>query len=684
MNLIPEPSEPGLWINRDWQPGTPGAYAVIIGVSRYDHLAGGKGPIASETYGLGQLGVSAFTAYQFFCWLRDAFRCSSVTLAKCWLLLSPSPAELNFEPELGRHPLSPLMQNCDDAIGKWYAEMKQLDIHCASESRSFFFFSGHGLQVTEDKQILLPQDYLRPLAENVNRALSTQNLADGVKFLKVPYQFFFLDACRNDHNNLGNVASLDGTPVLTVHKSSDNNPDCVVPLFYASASGTQAWQPPDPSYGPSVYGQALLEGLRAQAGIQPQCAPAPCRVNLYLLEPFVKSRVTEIMRNYQATVGQHVRLRGDATGETVTEVDYLPILAASPPSAYEVRERVFDIRESLAPATVREVSEPHHLFGSENMTEVWWNARLGQLSSGSGRYPDWLPAGQNIVLHKVDRDSGTRTYRVEISLPAGEGAFTFYPGVYWLQFTDRVNNTFVCLLPSDDLDLRYVVELDLDYSVTEGGPRPISRVEVSLSSYDLSPQGRAGALWEKYQMTNVLEAADAWDMGVLEGLVKEKIASPLAATVAGLILLRARRWKQLHNWLRNVANWSDYLPDGPILWVEQLLQQSGKDLYNSTADDAFMKLVEGYWQGPPIRVVDYLTTMMRRGLPTTGEGLAYAARRVEMFLHYGDLTPGDRIDLEVIQDKLRYALRFFRSGGLFCVFAGPESEINPSLVRFIS
>jgi hypothetical protein len=73
------------------------------------------------------------------------------------------------------------------------------------------------------------------VTENVNRALSTQNLSDGVKALRVPRHFFFLDACRNDHNDLGDVAALDGRQVLNVYRSNRNNPDCLEPLFYASA-----------------------------------------------------------------------------------------------------------------------------------------------------------------------------------------------------------------------------------------------------------------------------------------------------------------------------------------------------------------------------------------------------------------------------------------------------------------
>jgi hypothetical protein len=680
MKLLPQSSRPGLWTNPQWQPGTPGAFAVIIGVSNYDHLTGGQGRTASQTHGLGQLGVSAYTAYKFFCWLGAAFRCSNIRLAKCWLLLSPNAAELAFEPKLGDHQLLPLMENCEEAIGEWHAEMKQLDKMTAEQSRSFFFFSGHGLQVTEDKQILLPKDYLKPPTENVNRALSTENLSQGVKNLTVPYQFFFLDACRNDHNNLGQQAALDGTPVLNVNKSSVLNPDCYVPLFYASASGTQAWQPPDPShgdkssvaYGTSVFGQALLEGLQAQAGIKPDCSTAPCRVNLYLLEPFVKNRVTEILKGYQATVGQRIRARGDYTSEPITEVDYNPAQSPPPPpSGYETKAAVFNVSR-IVNQRQSEFSNAHEILGSENMTYVWTTARLCRLPQATPTQPDWLPPDQSFGIRVVERDTETRTYRVYISPPDAARE------TYWLQFSDTVGNTFGCVLPPDEQSPDYVIELDLDYSDSDGGPRPISRVDVSMAGRN-SPQMIASRLWEEYQMVNVVEAADA--INSLEWLLAYKKISPLAANVGGLILLRARRWDKLHNWLRNVANWFPYLPDGAVLWVEQLLRQSKKNLNNSTADDSFMRDVPGRWEGQPKRVVDYLASLLTRGLPTTGEALGYAARQVDMFLNYGDLNARDRASLERVQQMIREALPYFRSGGLFSVFAGPASAIHPGLVQ---
>ena len=59
--LVSDPSQPGAWVNQKWTPGDAGLFAVLIGVSRYQHLDGSRNP-APETYGLGQLAVSALTA----------------------------------------------------------------------------------------------------------------------------------------------------------------------------------------------------------------------------------------------------------------------------------------------------------------------------------------------------------------------------------------------------------------------------------------------------------------------------------------------------------------------------------------------------------------------------------------------------------------------------------------------
>jgi hypothetical protein len=304
----PDSFHPGLWINSNWQPGNPGTFAVIIGVSKYDHLGGGSAP-APDTYNLGQLYVSALTAYQFFRWLNEKYQYDGIPAAKCWLLLSPSPDEVAIEPALTNHSLPPTFTNCETAIQKFFAEMQALPLLSAQKSRSFFFFSGHGLEVTQEKQILLPCDYLKPPVSHLNTALSTQKLFTGLAVLKVPEQFFFLDACRNDHQRL-REQQIEGREVLNTPPAYSVNPDRNAPLLYASASGTQAWQPDTPTEGISLFGCALLEGLEAQANMQIDRSIYPFSVQIAPLQKYIRMRVCQLIGERKARVSQRIMLSG--------------------------------------------------------------------------------------------------------------------------------------------------------------------------------------------------------------------------------------------------------------------------------------------------------------------------------------------------------------------------------------
>ena len=111
MRLEARTTEPGLWVNSDWQEGTPGTFAVLIGSSDYPHLAEVDAP-APEIFGLGQLKVSALTAFAVFRWLTEPYWVEACPLARCWLLLAPTAEELAYEPRLAEHLTAPTFANC--------------------------------------------------------------------------------------------------------------------------------------------------------------------------------------------------------------------------------------------------------------------------------------------------------------------------------------------------------------------------------------------------------------------------------------------------------------------------------------------------------------------------------------------------------------------------------------------
>lgn len=188
-----EPGCPGLFVNPDWIEGTPGTFAVVIGVSDYPFLDGGNRQEAgTDTFGLGQLHVSAATAHRFFGWFAERYGFPAAPPARCWLLLSPTGQELatfgvGLVEDFGAAQAT--LDNCELALAWWNETMRRLPKSAADRSRGLFFFSGHGLEVWQDRQILLPSDYLAPPGRAVNDAISTANLRKGLASSPVPNQF---------------------------------------------------------------------------------------------------------------------------------------------------------------------------------------------------------------------------------------------------------------------------------------------------------------------------------------------------------------------------------------------------------------------------------------------------------------------------------------------------------------
>ena len=84
------------------------------------------------------------------------------------------------------------------------------------------------------------------------------------------------------------------------------------------------------------------------------------------------------------------------------------------------------------------------------------------------------------------------------------------------------------------------------------------------------------------------------------GMLKDKFDDPYAAAVGAYLLLKLRRFSQMHDWGRNLANQFPFLPDGCVIWASQLMQQPSSD---------------------PTEIRKYLLQSMERGLPVYSEGL---------------------------------------------------------------
>jgi len=326
MSLTPVAGTPGHWRDPGWDGNSPGTFAILIGCSRYPWLKGGQnvGPAPmkwiKEAQKLGQLYVSALTARRVFDWMCWEYAMDDAPPVSCRLLLSPTGEELIADPEIGTHPLDPTLANCKAAITASLADINALPEPAREKSRLIFFFSGHGLQSTIDRQILLPSDYLGDGLPSFNHALSTKNLLNGLNIIKVPYRYYFLDACRNDTDEIRQLQPK-GDEFLpeypTYHSYQKIEVDA---LLYATTAAQRAWQPTDPKEGPTLFGQALLDGLRGTPNIRLEQEDGKKAVKFFNLESYMNGRIAELLKTHQSTAHQVVQPGGLARPRVVTQL----------------------------------------------------------------------------------------------------------------------------------------------------------------------------------------------------------------------------------------------------------------------------------------------------------------------------------------------------------------------------
>ena len=119
-----------------------------------------------KTYGPPQVAVSALTALRLCEWLTTAYFVEDCPPAKCWLLLSATDEEVRQEPRLSARNDGATFDACESALRYSHHELLQVGVSNSENSRSMFFFSGHGFESNQEQQTLLPSDYLAPPARN--------------------------------------------------------------------------------------------------------------------------------------------------------------------------------------------------------------------------------------------------------------------------------------------------------------------------------------------------------------------------------------------------------------------------------------------------------------------------------------------------------------------------------------
>jgi hypothetical protein len=638
-------SRVGRHTDASWQPGTPATLAVIIGVSSYPHLDGGTGPIASTTFGLGQLFVSALTAYDMFRWFTTTYQ-SSAPAAMCWLLVSPTPEEVQEKPELAGLPAA-TFENCKNAIREWHAAMDQLSPAAARLSRSLFFFSGHGIEVHRNEQILLPSDFLQPPTEAIDDCMMTSYLVGGVATLSVPVHGFFVDACRNDALELRS-RDIRGTPILTQPGSAFWNPDNTSPVLYASAPGAQAFQHRS-TKGRSLYGTALVEGLSGKGGIDLSCDDTDCDVRVFSLQGMINRRVTELasdVANGSEPVRQRAVFGGAGTIDdfTVTQVPK----PARTPGGVTARPTATASRYAFAATNVRwdlagrDWGTGHDALGSEQLTDLFLETvRVNPLSE------PWSPVllgAAGCRIEHVSRSEDNRSFAIALSLPAA-------PRGWWMTLPAQpAGGVWAAVLPSElGREIVYLLDVRFEYDSGPGSMRFVSALQTSLAPEDGGTSDWLMQALALHETTDVGATASFVDDMALIQALQDKEESPLGAMIAAHLLLEVGTTRLPAPMLQNLTNWFGDMPDPPVLAAEHAWRSGDETTFA--------------WA---------LEIAASRGLPHLAANMGRLDTHVRM-LDEGTVR-------DVLELALHRALPRLVPGGLFAVFHGPEDVMTPALL----
>lgn len=674
----------GHWVDVDGADDRPGTHALVIGVSRYAHLAGGEtapqgsDPWIRDCHQLGQLQVSALTAWRVFEWLRQEYRYTGLPLVSCHLLLAPQAEELGVAPGMAGCYALPTLAHCKQAVRAWAAGMKALAPAVAAQSRGLMFFSGHGIEVDAERQVLLPSDYLAGAFPSPDDALGTENIRQGLAMLPMSQVLLFIDACRNDSDSL-RLLDVRGHPTLPTGKAVLTNSLQASAVLYATASGRAAFQHVRPEEGLSMYGTALLKGLRGAEDMEVTRAGRQREIRLFHLQPFVESQVGKLLRavpgGAPAADVQTVSLAGRRLSNLkVTELDgqglvlmgsalharlpweQLPRAISGPasqdPNAVSAEVPALPSLPIPAGAAKAEAETMlHPLLGSEDITELWLHRTQVRAFSGGT-----APAGPALQVVHVERSANRERQRIGLRLDPGTAT------AVQLRQTDYAGRQWLCQLgsaraPGDTQPIGLRVDARYEWpSAQEGGGRVrLQQWQVRLTPDNPGALGVAATAWAHVE-SGRLDLAQHW---VLRHLVEKGDAlwaeSPLAGLVAGAVLLRADALAPHLAWLEEAAQHFPGIGDFIVMQAQAWLSQADLD-----PDERIALACE-------------LLQQLRSDLPLVTPDAFSRADILLGQLLADEMDPGlPGAALAVGQAHLASQRPFFRAGGQFTVFMRPD------------
>jgi hypothetical protein len=654
--LRPDPavSSSGLWcVDEAASPDPAGTYAIVIGASAYPHFDGGSSP-AQNTYSFGQLYSSAYSAFQYFQWLTTSFRITGSPVRKVWLLLSPTADEARLIDNCDYAPAT--FQSCAASIRSWFKALSALRGDTAARSRSLFFFSGHGVEINNDKQVLLPADYLSTDPPMLTDAISTYNLYLGSGQLEVPIQCILADACRSDAEDLRQQREFDGAKILLEPFGGTKRRSA--PIVYATSNGNSTYQSRVPT-DLSFFTKGLLAGLylRDLAPVPPlkpdQAADGRWVIKLPPLCEFLNASMNHSLELAGFVPDDPISIGGTQKAKpiVVSEVGGpggVPTgtgnVKGGPgsggPSAGIVsqgpvgkvigkptrgKEERFRSLQSVSGANE---------FGHEYVTSFFALAELSEFDGIA-----WSELPHRLLDHVTLVEGDGSDYRRVSFKPPDERKW------YWLRCENDALEAGFLFPPTDReaTDARPV-----EFAIESIAAPDWLDVRAVLAPQNKGNVARANDLWRSYidlagpdpyeQLFSAVRVRPG-DVESAVSILYDKWESPLAATIGSMILLRGGTDEQGWRWQENLAERVAYSSDASIFVLQRMIQNDAFDLEVAQR---------------------CLASIKRLGLPFTAEAFGYIANLAPIL----EQQMPDALDSDTIE-RFNDFSAYTRPGSLF-------------------
>ncbi|WLE01019.1 caspase family protein (plasmid) [Agrobacterium leguminum] len=692
-----DPEKPGRWIEIDAVDN--GAHVMIVGISAYPHLAGGDAvELASDNGGLGQLELSALTSAKLFAALKSMGSIAGCRIKSCRLALAPSEAELSEVDALtDGHYASACFEPLRALAIDWARDIRR-DGRKQSENVALFFFSGHGVEHL-GSPALLSSDILNPDDPNrADLAISHDGLVRAIKTYGIDRGLFLIDACRNAPE-ISKRLHIVGSEILQPDPDQSKSPEAMLSLL----STRQLFQ----SYqvrgaGQTIFGQALLEALD---GVPPDYRPYdgtsdPLTLRFGRLESHVKQRVRELLLEQTATRLQPVTPAGDPyDGEMLVAVKALPADGASAAEPFAANrgienliasrsanltdeyvltsERTISaIRKSSQAKALSDLSNfdiMDQIFGDDDVADTWIDS-VRVLSIASGSVID----ASAVTVTQAWTNAYETSVSAWIDLMIAPGA----GDVVWISTTRSSGSELSVAIPRDLL-VATPIRLDIDMQLQPGEGWVVDGLSARLG-----PPSTDDQIWT--QLQDVQNAEILTDLGsagrmavrrdILGETLREKRQSPVAAAIAGSILLRSGHLEDLHDWPRNLANWYEWLPDGALLWAEALIRRYPTGRAQGRRADSVADLANTAAYAEARR---YFSKLGERGVPLLSANTSLAIGQLPFWrrlLESDSLDAPDKHALARSCAVIESAAEAFISGGLFTGFSQSQRILPPELL----